>query len=47
MEANKDTMIKIMGAEKYKEECEILTKMKEKAVKSGAFQAVEGDVDTR
>jgi ABC-type protease/lipase transport system fused ATPase/permease subunit len=47
MKENEGSIVKMIGKEKYDEECEILNKFVEFEKGNGAFQYVEGAVDTR
>lgn len=47
MEANKASLIDLVGAEKYQEEMDVLKKLEDQEKKSGEFAAVKGDIDTR
>lgn len=47
MEKNKEDLIALIGAKKYKEEIEVLKKLDQQEQMKGEFKAVEGDVDER
>ena len=47
MEENKDDIITLIGAKKYKEEIEVLVKLEAQENMKGEFKAVDGDVDER
>lgn len=47
MEKNKDAIEVLIGEEKYKEEHEVMEKLIEQEEKKGAFEAIEGDIDSR
>jgi hypothetical protein len=47
MEKNKDDMITLIGAKKYKEEIEVLKKLDLQENMKGEFKAMDGDVDER
>ena len=47
MEKNKDDMITLIGAKKYKEEIEVLKKLEKQENMKGEFKAMDGDVDER
>lgn len=47
MQSNQEAIVAIIGQEKYDEELDLLTKIKEQEAKMGNFHAIAGDVDRR
>ena len=47
MNANKEAIVALIGEEKFKEEIEVLEKIKSNEQKKGIFQAIQGSIDTR
>lgn len=47
MQSNKTAICAIIGEEKFDEELDLLTKIKEQEAAKGEFTAISGDIDTR
>jgi len=47
MEQHKDLLVKQIGLDKYKEELEVLEKLKAFEDAQGHFEVIEGNIDTR